>query len=71
MVKIYHYLTKEEPFTSYDRFTNKNKREKVKNLKKVLPNIDENLADMVFKMLDVEDERAEVFSELTQFIKLF
>ncbi|WP_457743278.1 ferredoxin--nitrite reductase [Sulfurimonas sp.] len=68
--KLYYQLAKVEAYTAYDRFTNENKREKLQDLRKLVPNIDENLATMIFKMLESEEKRAVVFSELTPFISL-
>ncbi|WP_457750210.1 ferredoxin--nitrite reductase [Sulfurimonas sp.] len=68
--KLYYQFAKAEAYTAYDRFTNENKREKLQDLRKIVPNIDENLASMIFKMLETEDKRAVVFSELLPFISL-
>ncbi|QSZ42312.1 ferredoxin--nitrite reductase [Sulfurimonas aquatica] len=68
--KIHYLLSKEEAYSSYARFTNVNKREKLTALKKLVPNIDEALSEVVFKMLDEEEKRAVVFSELTPLIEL-
>jgi len=68
--KLYYQLAKEEAYTAYNRFTNENKRERLQDLRKLVPNIDNNLATIVFKMLETEEKRAVVFSELTPFISL-
>ena len=68
--KLYYQLAKEEAYTAYSRFTNKNKREKLLDLRKIDPDIDENIAQMTFKMLESEEKRAVVFSELIEFITL-
>ncbi len=68
--KLYYQLAKEEAYTAYSRFTNKNKREKLLDLRKINPDIDENIAQMTFKMLESEEKRAVVFSELIEFITL-
>ena len=68
--KLYYQLAKEEAYTAYNRFTNENKRERLQDLRKLVPNIDDNLATIVFKMLETEEKRAVVFSELTPFISL-
>ena len=68
--KLYYHLTKEEAYTAYSRFTNENKREKLIDVRKIKPGIDDNLADMVYKMLQEEEKRALVFSELNEFIAL-
>ncbi len=68
--KIYFALSKQEPYTAYNRFTNENRREKLIPLHKLVPNIDKNIAELVLKMLDVEEKRAVVFSELLSLISL-
>lgn len=69
--KIYFALSKQEPYTAYNRFTNENHREKLIPLRKLISNIDNNIAALVFKMLDVEEKRAVVFSELLPLISLY
>ena len=68
--KLYYHLTKEEAYSAYSRFTNENKREKLIDVRKIKPDTDDNLADMVYKMLESEEKRAIVFSELNEFIAL-
>jgi len=68
--KLYFYLTKQEPYTSYSRFTYENTREKMVPLQEIIPEIDENLATTISKMLYTHEKRALVFSELTPFIAL-
>ena len=68
--KLYYILSKQEPYAAYSRFTNENKREKLVPLEKVVIGIDANLATLIFKMLDVEEKRAVVFSELAPLITL-
>jgi len=68
--KLYYHLTKEEAYSAYSRFTNENKREKLIDVRKIKAGIDDNLADMVYKMLQEEQKRALVFSELNEFITL-
>ena len=68
--KLYYQFAKQEAYSAYSRFSNENEREKLEDLRKIVPNIDENLAEMIFKMLDTEAKRAVVFSELTSFIAL-
>ncbi len=68
--KIYFALSKQEPYTAYSRFTNENPREKLIPLKKLVSDIDNNINELVTKMLDVEAKRAVVFSELFPFISL-
>jgi ferredoxin-nitrite reductase len=69
--KLYYRVTKEEAYSAYDHFTNLNKREKLQDIKKIIPDLDENFAKMLHKMLDNnEDKRAFVFSELAPLISL-
>jgi ferredoxin-nitrite reductase len=68
--KIYYACSKQEPYTAYSRFTNENPREKLIPLHKLVPGINENIATLVLKMLEHQDKRAVVFSELLPFISL-
>jgi len=68
--KLYYRLVGEEAYTAYSRFTNENKREILTPLQSLVPKVDENLANMIFKMLDIEEKRAVVFSELVPLIML-
>ncbi len=68
--KLYFALSKQEPYTAYNRFTNENPREKLIPLNKIVSDIDKNINELVFKMLDVEAKRAVVFSELLPLINL-
>ena len=68
--KLYYQLTKQEAYSAYDRFSNENKREKLENISKVIPDIDKNLAAVIERMLSSEQKRAVVFSELTPLIPL-
>lgn len=68
--KLYYQFAKQEAYSSYHRFSNENEREKLEDLTKVVPNIDKNIAEMIFKMLDAPTKRAVVFSELTSLISL-
>ena len=68
--KLYYQLAKQEAYTAYSRFTNENKREKLIDLRKIDSSIDENIAQMTYKMLEAEEKRAVVFSELIEFISL-
>ncbi|ADN08775.1 ferredoxin--nitrite reductase [Sulfurimonas autotrophica] len=69
--KIYFSFSKQEAYSAYDRFTNENPREKLTNIKKILPELDENIANLLTKMLDNnESNRAVVFSELSSYINL-
>jgi len=70
--KLYYQLAKKEAYTSYDRFTNVIKSEKLENIRKLVPGIDENIAQMLELILHSdENRRAVVFSELTPFIMLY
>ena len=68
--KIYYQLTKQEPYEAQSRFTNENKREILVPLKKLLPEIDENLSELLSKMLEQEKSRAVVFTELESYLSL-
>jgi len=69
--KIYFSLSKQEAYSAYDRFTNENPREKLINITKTVPSVDENIANLLVKMLDNEESnRAVVFSELSSYISL-
>jgi len=68
--KLYYHVTKEEAYSAYNRFTNENKREKLIDVRKIKPETDANLADMIYRMLEAEEKRAVVFSELNEFIAL-
>jgi ferredoxin-nitrite reductase len=70
--KLYYQLTKKEPYTSYERFTNVIKSERLENIKKLIPNADENIAQMLDLILHSEEKkRAVVFSEILHFIMLY
>ncbi len=68
--KLYYHVTKEEAYSAYNRFTNENSREKLIDVRKIKPDTDNNLADIIYKMLETEEKRAVVFSELDEFITL-
>jgi ferredoxin-nitrite reductase len=69
--KVYFALTSQEPYTAYDRFTNENPREKLEDVTKLVPGIDENLSVVLEKMLASDTaKRAVVFSELTPLVSL-
>ena len=68
--KLYYQLTKEEAYPAYSRFTNENKRDKLRDARKLNPDIDTNIADMLLRMLEEETKRAVVFSELDVFVRL-
>lgn len=67
--KLYYRLSKQEAYSAYDRFSNENKREKLQNIRKLVVNIDENIAKMLEVMIG-SSTRAVVFSELFSFVKL-
>jgi ferredoxin-nitrite reductase len=69
--KLYFKLSQKEAYSSYDRFTNVLKKEKLEDIREIVPNIDENIALLLGKILDTkEGNRAVVFSELTDLISL-
>ena len=68
--KLYFKLAKKEPYSGYERFTNVLKNEKLENIRDLVPNIDENIASILDKILDSKEvNRAVVFSELSSFIE--
>jgi len=70
--KLYYKLAKKEAYSAYERFTNVNKREKLVNIRELVPAIDENIAQMLDLILHTEENRrAVVFSELLPFITLY
>jgi ferredoxin-nitrite reductase len=70
--KLYYKLAKQEAYSAYERFTNVNKREKLVDIRKLVPNIDENIAWILELILHSdENKRAVVFSEITDFIMLY
>ncbi len=70
--KLYYQFTKKEAYTSYERFTNVIKSEKLENIRKLAPGTDENIAQMLELILHSdENRRAVVFSELIPFIMLY
>ncbi|MFK5976712.1 MAG: ferredoxin--nitrite reductase [Sulfurovum sp.] len=69
--KLYYNLTKKSPYSSYTNYTNTLKNEKLEDIRKLVPNIDKNLALMIERMIGGdEDKRAVVFSELKGFLEL-
>jgi len=69
--KLYYKLAKKEAYSAYERFTNVLKKEKLENIRDLVPNIDENIALMLDKILNTKEEnRAVVFSEITDLISL-
>ncbi len=70
--KLYYHLTKKEPYSSYERFTPGNKREKLTDIRKLVPGTDEVIALMLEYMLNPNERlRAVVFSEITPYILLY
>lgn len=70
--KLYYQITKSEPYTSYTHFTPTNTREKLKDIRKLSPGVDELLARMIEYMLNPNERlRAVVFSEITSYILLY
>jgi len=70
--KLYYHLTKEEPYSSYERFTPGNKREKLTDIRKLVPGTDEVIVLMLEYMLNPDERlRAVVFSEITPYILLY
>jgi len=61
--KLYYQLSKETPFSAYRGFTNENKREKARDIRTLVPNIDENLARIISQIVESEEKRARTFSE--------
>ncbi|MBA1433505.1 MAG: ferredoxin--nitrite reductase, partial [Epsilonproteobacteria bacterium] len=45
--RLYYQLTKQEPYSAYERFSNAIKREKLEDIRKLVPQIDENIAQML------------------------
>jgi len=69
--KLYYNLSKKEAYSAYERFTNVLKKEKLENIKDLVPNCDVNIAILLEKILNQKEEnRAVVFSELTDLISL-
>jgi len=70
--KLYYRLSKKEAYSSYERFTNLNKREKLEDIRKLVPDVDENIAQMLDLILHTdESRRAVVFSEIMPFVMLY
>ena len=66
--KIYFKLTNHSAFKEYRGLSTKNDNEKIEPINKIVENIDENIDKLVLKILDVQDKRALVFSELMELI---
>jgi len=70
--KLYFQFTKQEAYSSYERFTNIVKSEKLADIREIVPKIDENIALMLESILNSqENKRAVVFSEITPFIMMY
>nr|WP_275755236.1 ferredoxin--nitrite reductase [Sulfurimonas sp. SAG-AH-194-C21] len=70
--KLYYHLAKQEAYSSYDHFTPTSKREKLRDIRKLVPEIDEVVALMLEYMLHPNERlRAVVFSEITDHILLY
>ena len=69
--KLYYIITQVEPYVEVERFTNANKREKPQNIRKLVPGIDENIAMLIERCIEPDEQkRAQVFSELIEYIAL-
>ena len=69
--KLYYQLLEKEAYQSYEMFRPIFK-EGLKEPVKTDPSIDENLSAMIYKMIHPdESKRAEVFSELNEFIAIY
>ena len=69
--KLYFTLTKQEPYSAYNHFSNENLREVPEDISKLVPGIDTSLAVMIMQMIDQDTtKRAVVFSELLPLINL-
>jgi len=70
--RLYYQLSKKEPYRSYERFTNIIKSEKLEDIRKLVPGVDENIAQMLELILHSDErKRAVVFSEILPFIMLY
>ncbi|HIP21077.1 MAG TPA: ferredoxin--nitrite reductase [Sulfurimonas sp.] len=70
--KLYYQFTKKEPYDSYTHFAPTNKREKLQNIRKLVPEIDEVVAKMLEYMLNPNERlRAVVFSEIMPYALLY
>jgi ferredoxin-nitrite reductase len=70
--RLYYHFAKKEAYTAYERFTNAIKGEKLEDIRKLSPGIDENIAKMLELILHSDErKRAVVFSELVPFIMLY
>jgi len=70
--RLYYQLSKKEPYSSYERFTNTLKSEKLQNIRTLVSGVDENIAQMLDIILHSDErKRAVVFSEITPFIMMY
>ena len=70
--KLYYQLSKKEPYSSYEKYSNTLKNEKLENIRDLVPHIDENIALMLDMILNSKEQnRAVVFSEITPLIQLY
>ncbi len=70
--RLYYALSKKEAYSAYDKFTNVLKNERLENIRDLVPDIDENLAQILDAILDTKEEkRAIVFSEIAPFVSLY
>ncbi len=69
--KLYYMLTKQEPYSAVERFTNVLKSEKPQDIRTLVPGIDENIAQLLERSLHPDEtKRALVFSELFELVGL-
>ncbi len=68
--KLYHALIGSEPYSAYNAFAPAIK-EVFQAPKKIDSSIDENISEIVYKMLTTTEDKAEAFSELESFIRLY
>ena len=69
--RLYYALSKKEAYSAYDRFTNVLKKEKLQNIRVLVDEVDENIAEMLELILDSKEQnRAVVFSEIESFITM-
>jgi len=67
--KLYHALIGSEPYSAYNSFSPAIK-EVFQAPKKIDSSIDENLSNVIYKMLTITEDKAETFSELEEYISL-
>ena len=68
--KLYFKLTNHSAFKEYRGLTSKNENEKIEPLNKMIDNIDENINNLISSMLDIQNKRASVFSQLLENIEI-